>query len=190
MRVLVELEKGTTQCSHTHTHTHIPVIFFYLQPRAVQSSALPPQEASCRCWRCGDQDRRRKAEFIYKSHSKKKYGRQFGVTFCAFFFFFLSLFLFACQKLIGDFWLFFTGCASACVYLCALCVLLLQKVRAKARQMAADGRGWRKVLGKRKKKKKTLEIYTTATRPPARTLCSPACKNNTVCSEPSYRDAK
>ncbi|KAA8583603.1 hypothetical protein FQN60_014811, partial [Etheostoma spectabile] len=45
-----------------------------------------------------------------------------------------------------------------------------EKVRAKARQMAADGRGWRKVLGK------NLEIYTTAaaTHPPARSARPPA----------------
>lgn len=36
--------------------------------------------------------------------------------------FFFRVPSFACQKLIGGCWLFFTGCASVCVYVCVRCV--------------------------------------------------------------------
>lgn len=130
--MLVELEKGKARfLSHTHTKTHTKtqrydlVIIFFNHPLSSHQLCLTRRPADqlqrvlhdCGWWKQSDGDVEMKAggerHSIYPT--QKSMEDNLAQHFVLFFFLVPS---FACQKLIGGCWLFFTGCASVCIYMC------------------------------------------------------------------------
>lgn len=132
----------STTLSHTDTHNTqnyiLVIVSFCSHPLSSHQRCFTRRPADqlagalqdCGWWRQSDVDVEMKAGG--ERHSVYPTWKSMEDNLAQHFVLFFRVPSFACQKLIGGCWLFFTGCASVCIYMCvcvrvcAVCVIAVE----------------------------------------------------------------